>query len=93
MFTFGSAPQASGATPLTASPSARSAAISQLATVKAQQATVSRAITSAKLPVPGLKEIYRVQRVLNGILYQTDGANMAALRALPGVKSVHVVYP
>lgn len=94
MATYGATLRATPSARLsTAKPAARAAAISQLSTVKAQQASTAAAIAQAKLPVPGMKEIYRLQRVFNGILYQTDAANMAALRAIPGVKSVSIVHP
>jgi subtilisin family serine protease len=94
MATYGATLRANPTAKLSAiKPTAAAAAVSQLATVKSQQATVSAAIAQARLPVAGLKEIYRLQRVFNGILYQTDAKNAAALRAIPGVKSVNVVYP
>ena len=73
--------------------SAQSVAVSQLAAVSSEQAAFGQAVATANLPVAGIKEIYRVQRVLNGIVYQTDLRNLAALRALPGVTSVTVLRP
>ncbi|HET7826276.1 MAG TPA: S8 family serine peptidase, partial [Anaeromyxobacter sp.] len=70
---------------------ATASAVSQLSAVAAQQASFSGALAAAKLP--GLTEIYRLQRVYNGILYQVPRQQLARLQSLPGVKAVHIVTP
>jgi subtilisin family serine protease len=70
---------------------ATSAAVGHLAAVQSEQATFASGL--AKAGLPGMTEIYRLQRVYNGILYQTPRAHLAALRAMAGVKGVHIVTP
>src|SRR4051794_39480120 len=70
---------------------ANAAAVSQIAVVRSEQAAFDQRLVAAKLP--GMKEIYRLQRVINGILYRTPSSNLAALRQIPGVKAVHLVTP
>jgi hypothetical protein len=70
---------------------ASSAGISQLSVVRSEQAAFDVTLAAANLS--GMQEIYRVQRVFNGILYLTPSDNVARLRALPGVKAVHLIQP
>jgi subtilisin family serine protease len=70
---------------------ASSAGISQLSVVRSEQTAFDSTLSAANLS--GMKEIYRVQRIFNGILYQTPPENVARLQALPGVKAVHLITP
>ncbi len=70
---------------------ADSAAVSQLARVQAEQTAFRAQVALARLP--HTREVYALQRVFNGVLYVTDAKGFAALRAMPGVKAVHLVSP
>src|SRR2546426_447241 len=70
---------------------ATTAAVNHLATVQFEQASFARTLATARLP--GMTEVYRLQRVFNGILYRTPSRHLAALKALPGVKAVHIITP
>jgi hypothetical protein len=61
------------------------AAVQQLAVVQGEQATFAARVAAAQLPAT--REVYRLQRVYNGIVYATDAAGLARLRAIPGVRS------
>ncbi|HUJ26544.1 MAG TPA: S8 family serine peptidase, partial [Myxococcales bacterium] len=71
---------------------ATSDARTQLTAVRSQQAAFASAVERANLR-GGAREVYRVQRVMNGILYRTDASNVALLRSMAGVKAVHIVTP
>ncbi len=60
----------------------------QLATVTAQQ----QALT-APLATLGAVELYRAQRLYNAVAVRVPAANLAALRALPGVVNVRGLLP
>lgn len=70
---------------------ATAAAVAQLATVTAEQASFADQVATAA--IPGTTELYRLQRVFNGILYVTDAVGLERLRALPSVHLVHVIRP
>lgn len=70
---------------------ATAAAVSQLATVSAEQGAFAQQVSAAA--IPGTTELYRLQRVFNGILYVTDAVGLERLRALPGAHKVHVIVP
>ncbi|HWS90899.1 MAG TPA: S8 family serine peptidase [Pyrinomonadaceae bacterium] len=63
---------------------ANKAAQEQLSAVKREQSAMAARLTSSF----GVKEMYRTQRVLNGIAVTADAAQVEALRAAPGVKAV-----
>jgi uncharacterized repeat protein (TIGR01451 family) len=69
---------------------ALSQAKSQVERLRQAQAPVAALIEGA--PFNG-KEIYRVQKVLNGISIMVDPGQIEALKKLPGVKAVHIVEP
>lgn len=65
----------------------------QVQRVVSQQQQAAAAIASRGIPVA---EIYRVQKSMNAIAAEVDGARIAALRQVPGVKAVHILdleYP
>ncbi|HYV46465.1 MAG TPA: S8 family serine peptidase, partial [Myxococcaceae bacterium] len=66
-------------------------AVRQLDAVRSEQASFARALQNSSLK--GQREIYRLQRIFNGILYLTAPEDISKLRALPGVKAVHLVTP
>ncbi|MBI5067698.1 MAG: S8 family serine peptidase [Deltaproteobacteria bacterium] len=68
---------------------ATSAAVDQLAAVQVEQAALSQRIAATR--IPGTVELYRLQRVMNGIVYVTDAAGAAKLRQVAGVRAVHVL--
>ena len=70
---------------------ARSAAVTHLSTVKTEQQAFSQTLAASK--IAGVTEVYRLQRLFNGIMYVTAPANLPKLRALAGVKAVHVIAP
>ena len=70
---------------------ATNVAVSQLAAVKSDQAAFTQQVAGSGLK--GMQEIYRVQRVYNGILYLTPPENVDRLKAMPGVKAVHFITP
>ncbi|HVO18037.1 MAG TPA: S8 family serine peptidase [Anaeromyxobacter sp.] len=65
--------------------------MTQLAAVQSEQAAFRRLVATAQ--IANTREIYGLQRVFNGILYLTDADGFTALRAVPGVKAVHLVKP
>ncbi|HEX8474654.1 MAG TPA: S8 family serine peptidase [Pyrinomonadaceae bacterium] len=70
---------------------ARSAAQKQLTKINRAQTTVAAALRSRSTT-----EIYRVQRVMNGIAVYVGANKIGDLRQLPGVKAVHLLvteYP
>jgi len=70
---------------------ATKAAVLQLDSVRSEQAAFVRTLRGSG--PKGLREIYRLQRIFNGILYLAAPSDVQALRALPGVKSVRLVTP
>jgi subtilisin family serine protease len=78
---------ARGSTPAEAT----SAAVEQLRAVRTEQATLAQRIASAR--IPGTSELYRLQRVLNGIAYVTDAGGAAKLGKVAGVRAVHIITP
>ncbi len=70
---------------------ASAASMQQLGAVQAEQTTFAQRVVEAQ--VPGVTEIYRLQRLFNGILYATDQAGVARLKSLPGARAVHVMTP
>jgi uncharacterized repeat protein (TIGR01451 family) len=69
---------------------AATATKNQMAFLKSKQEALATVVTG---PEFSAKEIYRVQRVLNGIAVHIDPAKLEALRKLPGVKAVHEITP
>jgi subtilisin family serine protease len=72
---------------------ATSAARTQLAKINRAQETLAATLLGGKYDAT---EIYRVQRVLNGIAVSVPPGQLAALRQLPGIKAVHLLmleYP
>jgi subtilisin family serine protease len=67
-----------------------SAGRNQIAANKAQQETLVSAMQAAGI---SYKEIYRVQRAMNGIAVIVPAAQVAALSKLPNVKSVRRIVP
>jgi uncharacterized repeat protein (TIGR01451 family) len=59
-------------------------AAAQVRKIAAAQESVAASLPSAASPV----EIYRVQKAFNGIALQIDADGVAALRAIPGVRTV-----
>ena len=77
-----------------ASPLPREAAVTEAtAAARAQLTRISRAQETLATTLLGgrfnAREIYRVQRVLNGIAVYVEAGRLAELRKLPGVKAVH----
>ncbi|MCM2332821.1 MAG: S8 family serine peptidase, partial [Anaeromyxobacteraceae bacterium] len=66
---------------------ATDAAVQQLTYVRSEQEAFAGRVADAA--VPGTTELFRLQRVYNGIVYRTDDAGVARLRALPGARAVH----
>jgi uncharacterized repeat protein (TIGR01451 family) len=62
----------------------------QMSVIQRDQRSLAAVLAASNLNVT---EIYRVQRVLNGIAVYVEEAKLEALRALPGVKAVHVIEP
>ncbi|HSS76067.1 MAG TPA: S8 family serine peptidase [Thermoanaerobaculia bacterium] len=60
----------------------------QVARVLDEQAAVAARVSAA---APGAIELYRVQKVFNGIAILVSSDQIASLRALPGVRSVHPI--
>ena len=90
---YGNVLQSSGLPREGAIRAAVAAAQGQLRKIEDAQRRFDSAL--AGLPVP-TEEVYRVQRVYNGISLWVDAEAVGALRKLPGVKSVHPVileYP
>jgi uncharacterized repeat protein (TIGR01451 family) len=73
-----------------AAPEAFAAAQSQFFALEAAQQTVAAALAAKPI---GATEIFRVKRALNAISVYTTRGQLAAIRALPGVKAVHIVEP
>ena len=72
---------------------ATSAARAQLAKITRAQDALAATLLGGKYEAT---EIYRVQRVLNGIAVSVPPGQLAALRQLPGVRAVHLLvteYP
>ena len=62
----------------------------QIATNQAQQAALINAMQAAGITY---KEIYRVQRAMNGVAVIVPAAQVNAIRKLPGVKAVRAIVP
>jgi subtilisin family serine protease len=71
-------------------PSAIAAGRNQIAANQAQQAALINSLQAAGIP---FKEIYRVQRAMNGVAVVVPSAKLDAIRKLPGVKSVRPIEP
>ena len=56
----------------------------QLSMIEGKQQTLARSLSGLQA-----SEIFRVQRVLNGVAVSVDAKNLAAIAQLPGVKAVH----
>ena len=69
--------------------SATAAGVAQLANVETEQALFADRVVTAH--IPNTTEIFRLQRVYNGIVYVTDAAGLSKLRAVPGARAVHVL--
>ncbi|MDY7232409.1 S8 family peptidase [Hyalangium rubrum] len=65
------------------------AAMEQLTYVEREQARFAGRVQTAA--IPGTREMYRLQRVYNGIVYVTDEQGLSQLRRLPGARAVHVL--
>jgi subtilisin family serine protease len=70
---------------------ATAAAVSQLGLLRADHAGFRATLAAAG--IPGIREVYSLQRVFNGIAYRTTRDQMATLRKLPGVREVHELKP
>jgi subtilisin family serine protease len=70
---------------------ARAAAVTHLTAVRAEQITFQKTMASAK--IAGVHEIYRLQRLFNGILYVVPKESLKSIKTLPGVKAVHLISP
>jgi subtilisin family serine protease len=70
------------------SPSAVAAGRNQIASNQAQQAALINSLQAAGIQ---FKEIYRVQRAMNGVAVVVPSAQLDAIRKLPGVKSVRPI--
>jgi subtilisin family serine protease len=70
---------------------------SAVAAAQAQLARLTRAqdalVTSLTGPEIRASVLYRAQRAYNGVAVEVDPAELAAIRALPGVKAVHALVP
>lgn len=62
----------------------------QLDTVRMAQERFSLALSAAGVVA---REIYRTQRVFNGVALELDSRDVRAVAALPGVKAVHPLVP
>ncbi len=62
----------------------------QLRRVGSNQRSVAAALRE---PATRATEIYRTSAIYSGIAVTTDGSRVAALRALPGVRAVHLLTP
>jgi subtilisin family serine protease len=70
---------------------ASTAAATQLTTTLSEQVAFRQRLATAGLS--GVTEVYRLQRLFNGILYVTRRSNVAALKQIQGVKAVHLMKP
>jgi subtilisin family serine protease len=66
---------------------ASTASVNQLSANMSEQVAFTQRLGAAS--VPGVKEIYRLQRLYNGIAYVTRQSNVDALKKIQGVKAVH----
>jgi uncharacterized repeat protein (TIGR01451 family) len=69
---------------------AATAARSQVTANRREQSNFQSALNRSGIQV---NEIYRATKAVNGIAYNVSESDIAALRALPGVKSVTVIEP
>jgi subtilisin family serine protease len=72
-----------------ANEAATDAAQAQLNWVRAEQDSFAQSMASAQLP--NTKEVYRLQRVFNGIVYATTTEGMARINAMPRVRAVYML--
>jgi subtilisin family serine protease len=70
---------------------ASAASVNQLSANMSEQAAFSQRLGAAR--IAGVTEIYRLQRLYNGIAYATRQSNVDALRKIQGVKAVHRLTP
>ncbi len=68
---------------------ATQAAMEQLTYVGREQASFAGRVQSAA--IANTRELYRLQRVYNGIVYVTDEQGLSQLRRMPGARAVHVL--
>ncbi len=61
--------------------------------IQAQKARAEQARALPSIQALGAKVIYQAHRAVNGIAVRVDARQIPALRALPGVKGVHVMTP
>jgi subtilisin family serine protease len=78
-----------GATSL-ARQTAATAALTQINQNQAQQQTFGLALAQSGIAAAPL---YSVTKAFNGLAYRVDQAAIPALRAMPGVKAVHLIKP
>ena len=83
-------PSGSGASKSSATPDAIAAGRNQIASNKAQQAAFVAVMQAAGVK---FKEIYRVQRAMNGVAVIVPKSQLAAIRKLPGVVAVRPIVP
>jgi hypothetical protein len=72
-----------------ANDAATDAAQTQLNWVRAEQDAFAQSMATASLP--NTKEVYRLQRVFNGIVYATTAEGMARINAMPRVRAVYML--
>ncbi len=72
-----------------ATQAATDAAQAQLGWVQLEQNAFARRLAAA--PLADTREVYRLQRVFNGIVYATTQEGMARLSAMQGVRTVYVL--
>jgi subtilisin family serine protease len=65
-------------------------ATNQAVTIQGKQASFMQAVDSQGIKVT---ELYRTQKVYNGIWMQVDSKDLAKLAAIPGVKAIHPMVP
>lgn len=87
---FSSVNKATGGTVSQATANAVAAGRSQIDANKAQQAALASTMKAQGIQ---FKEIYRVQRAVNGMAVIVPQAQVAAIRKLPGVQSVRPIVP
>ena len=69
---------------------AAAASRTQINLIKERQQALASIVTG---PQFGGKELYRVQRAMNGVAIRVDSEKLDELRKLPGVKAVHIITP
>lgn len=81
---------AAGSATASATAHAFAAAQAQFHPIESAQQQVAAALAA---PAIGATEIFRVKRALNAISVYVTRDKLAEIKALPGVKTVHVVQP